>query len=265
MKSYTLSYIIFFFVILFGCIIGAVTNSKMHDFEGKCGMCHVNIPDNNKSIQDLTFNDEIDKLCEGCHSINKRKSHPINIAPKENIPLGAHLNKNGLLTCTTCHDVHKENKTSNRQELSGLLRGHVKGRAFCQLCHMQRTLTGDWRHQTAITYAHSFGKLTQDREGMLLDKYSIECLSCHDGTISKYPRVEVKQGIWQHTGGSLHPIGIDYPDSQDFVYSGSLPDGIRLFDRKIGCLSCHDMYSKENKKLAMNNKKSRLCLACHKK
>lgn len=228
-------------------------------------MCHLTSPDENASAKDLVFKNEIDKLCEKCHSINKQKSHPINMRPKDNIPLKTHLDKNGLFTCTTCHDVHKENKTSNKQELSGLLWGHIKGRAFCRLCHSQETLTGDWRHQTALNYAHSFGKFTPDLEGLILDKYSIECLSCHDGTISKYPQVEVKQGVWQHTGGSQHPIGIDYPNSQDFTYSGALPEEIRLFDGKVGCLSCHEMYSKEYKKLSMSNKKSRLCLACHKK
>jgi len=265
MRNYILYFIIISFIILSCCILWAVTNPKMHDFEGKCEICHVNIPNENSNFRNLTFTDEIDKLCEKCHSINKGKSHPINVLPKKNIPLKAHLDKNGLLTCTTCHDIHKENKTSDRQELSGLLWGHIKRRAFCQLCHNQESFSGDWRHQTALNYAHSSGKFTQDQSGLLLDKFSIECLSCHDGTISQYPQVEVKQGVWQHTGGSLHPIGIDYPNSQEFVYSKTLPESIRLFDGKIGCLSCHEMYSKEDKKLAMNNKKSRLCLACHKK
>lgn len=255
------------FLFLFMCLvtIRAVSNFKVHNFEGKCTMCHVNIPKKDNNMQNLIFVDEIDKLCRKCHTIDKQKSHPIKIKPNKNIPLAAHLDKNGLMTCTTCHDVHKEDKTSNRNELPGLVWGHIRGRAFCFLCHNKEDLGAAWRHQTAIPYAHSSGKLIEADSGSLLDKFSSECLSCHDGTISESPQIEVKQGVWQHGIGLSHPIGIDYPRSEDFTYPESLPKEIRLFNGKLGCLSCHEIYSKENNMLSMDNKKSRLCLACHKK
>lgn len=229
-------------------------------------MCHINTPDKDSRLQDLSFTDEVDKLCARCHTINQQKSHPIKIKPSKDIPLAAHLDKNGLITCTTCHDVHKEDKTSNSSELSGLLWGHITGRAFCGLCHNNETLDVKWRHQTAIPFAHSYGKYVSSGGGGQLDKYSRECLSCHDGTISKFPQVEVQQGVWQHKTGTSHPIGIEYPRSGDFAYPGSLPDEIELFDGKVGCLSCHRIYNnRQHNMLVMNNNKSRLCLTCHKK
>jgi predicted CXXCH cytochrome family protein len=253
------------FIVCF-CIFRAITGSKMHDFEGKCVMCHTTMPDKDTTTRDLLFVDEIDRLCDKCHTINKQKSHPINVRPNKDIPLKAHLDKNGLLTCTSCHDVHKEDKTSIDSELSGLMWGHVKGRAFCALCHNKEALASDWRHQTALPYAHANGKLLQAPAGARLDKFSTECLSCHDGTLSKTPQVEVTQGVWQHgSGQESHPIGVEYPRSGDFQYPESLPGEIRLFDGKVGCLSCHEMYSKENNKLALNNNRSRLCFSCHKK
>jgi len=253
------------FIIFCLCIIWAVSNFKIHDFQGQCLMCHTDIPGKDTKRENLTFRDEIDKLCSRCHAIDKEKSHPINVRPNKDVPLAIHLDKNGRMTCATCHDVHKEDKTSSRPELSGLLWGHVKGKAFCFLCHNKETLDAAWRHETAIPYAHPSGKLTEAAGGSLLDKFSTECLSCHDGTISKSPQVEVRRGVWQHGMGMSHPIGVDYPYSQDFAYPESLPKEIQLFDGRIGCLSCHEIYSKENNLLVMNNKRSRLCLSCHKK
>lgn len=253
---------IFVFIFLFAisclCLIWAISSSKVHDFEGKCTMCHMD-------GQNLTLVDQVDVLCYKCHIMNKEKSHPVNIKPDKAIPLTMHLDKNGQMTCVTCHDVHKEDKTQNKAELSGLLWGHVQGKAFCLLCHNDSKQDATWRHQTAIQYAHPAGKLTETSSGSILDKTSTECLSCHDGTISKFPQVEVRQGVWQHGIGMSHPIGVDYPRSEEFTYAEALPKQIQLFDGKLGCLSCHDIYSKEANMLVMDNRKSKLCLTCHRK
>ncbi len=253
------------FVICSLCIILAISAGKKHDFKGKCPMCHVNTPVEGAAGQELIFADEIDRLCGQCHAINERMSHPIKIRPRKETPLAAHLDRNGEMTCATCHDVHKEDKAPDDPELSGLLWGHVRGRAFCSLCHSEETLGAAWKHQTAIPYAHPYGKLVETSEGSLLDKFSAECLSCHDGTISKAPQVEVRQGVWRHGIGMSHPVGVGYPRSGDFAYPESLPKEVRLFDGKVGCLSCHEIYAEEKDMLVMNNKGSRLCLTCHKK
>ncbi len=265
MKKFILYCGSFLFIILCFCILYALTNTKKHDFESQCAMCHVNIPANETNVADIVFTDEITTLCAKCHPMKSQKSHPVKFKPNRDIPLKAHLDKNGFLTCATCHDIHKENKTSNKAELSGFLWGHMSGRAFCELCHNKETLYAGWKHQTALPYAHSYGKLLQENNGRVLDSLSVECLSCHDGTISQAPQVQVTQGIWQHQIGESHPIGIEYPRSEDFVAPESLPEGVQLFEGKIGCLTCHEMFSQENNKLSMNNTRSRLCLACHKK
>jgi len=263
MKTFLICCVFIIFVFLFLLTIWAISNFKKHNFEGACQTCHANNPEDNKG-QGMVFTDEIERLCVKCHAINQQKSHPINMRPSKDTPLVAHLNKNGFVTCATCHDVHKEDKTSNTSELAGLLWGHTTGRAFCDICHNSEALESKWRHQTAIQYAHPYGKLIQDPDGALLDKYSIECLSCHDGTVSKFPRVEVKKGIWQHGIGDSHPIGIDYPRSNDLTDPESLPKEVRLFNGRVGCLSCHEIYSKERNMLVMNNRGSRLCMTCHK-
>src|SRR3989338_8437389 len=97
-------------------IIRAVSGPKMHNFNGKCLMCHTDTPGKGAKKENLALVNDIDKTCNVCHTIDKEKSHPINARPGKNIPLAAHLDAKGLITCTTCHDVHKEDKTSNRFE-----------------------------------------------------------------------------------------------------------------------------------------------------
>jgi predicted CXXCH cytochrome family protein len=40
---------------------------------------------------------------------------------------------------------------------------------------------------------------------------------------------------------------------------------IRLFDGRLGCGSCHSLYSQQQKKLVMSNQNGKLCIKCHNK
>lgn len=254
-----------FLVGAIGCItfvIAIASNSaKKHDFTGKCQLCHVEIPKSDASYEDMIFvTERIDDLCSNCHKMDKRSSHPTGITPSKQIPLEKYLDKEGRLTCVTCHEVHKEE--------GDLLRGHTQGRSFCFVCHNEELLGVNWRHNLVVTYAHTPGKLAQEQSAGPLDKASIECLGCHDGTISKMAQAEVKGGEFQHGIGLSHPIGIEYPKvsrKNDYIPLDALPEEIQLFDGKISCLSCHNPYTKEKYLLVMDNKRSRLCLACHRK
>jgi predicted CXXCH cytochrome family protein len=67
-----------------------------------------------------------------------------------------------------------------------------------------------------------------------------------------------------------HPVGggttLSDPRRQEqsrLVSVASLDQRIRLFDKAVGCGSCHSVYSKNAQLLVMSNDKSRLCLSCH--
>ncbi|NOX97089.1 MAG: hypothetical protein GXO98_03305 [Nitrospirae bacterium] len=245
-------------------LVRAALNSKMHNFEGKCQICHRGTPAPNAERKDIVLVDESERLCISCHTVDKKMSHPIRVVPSMPVPGEMPLDKQNRLTCITCHDVHKEDKASFRKDqLAGLLRGHVQGRAFCFICHSRDISKSSRRHQTSVSYAHGEGRLIEKKDGSLLDSFSRECLSCHDGTISKMPSVSVREGIWKHGVSLSHPIGVRYPRDGDF--RAYLPKKIRLFDGKVGCLSCHDPYAKERNLLVMSNRRSRLCLSCHNK
>ncbi len=235
-------------------------------------MCHEVIPAVGTPFEQVVLKDEPDRLCAQCHKINERTSHPVNVKPMASIPLGRFLDKQGRLTCLTCHDVHKESRAAGqREETKGFLRGHTQGRSFCFVCHEDDVLGAKWRHNMVVNYAHAPGRLIQEDLGRPLDEYSIECLSCHDGIISKMSTatVVVKSGSFEHGIGLSHPVGVEYPGmgaDDEFQPRESLPEQVRLFNGKVGCLSCHDPYA-QNKKgyLVMGNAKSALCLTCHRK
>ncbi len=238
-----------------------------HDFQGKCQLCHIEVPKPGTPFEDIALTDSPERLCVPCHQINERTSHPVGVSPKTSIPLQRYLDKEGKMTCLTCHDIHKEDDASfSRQELKGFLRGHAQGRSFCFVCHNDDTLGANWRHRLVVTYAHAPGKLTQAQNGSPLDQHSIECLSCHDGTISRETAFSVRSGDFQHGIGLSHPVGVEYPEgslAKDFFPRGSLPEEVPLFNGRVGCLSCHNPYGDQKNLLSKDNIGSSLCLTCH--
>ncbi len=273
MKKIDISQRIIIFALTFSFVLGgiylvrAAWKAKMHDFKGKCQTCHRGTPGGkNSDRKAVLLVNKSDRLCASCHKVNKPMSHPVNVVPTMPIPKGMPLDNQNRITCITCHDVHKEdNQSLDKEQLAGLLWGHVRGRAFCFICHSQDMAISSRGHQTAIAYAHGEGSLREKKDGAFLDSFSRECLTCHDGTISKMSSVGVREGLWKHGIGLSHPVGVRYPREGDFVNRDFLPREIRLFDGKVGCLSCHDPYAKGRNLLVMNNRRSRLCLSCHKK
>lgn len=246
--------------------------AKKHDFTGKCSLCHTQVPGAGASFEQavLTLNNDVDHLCVQCHAMNKGTSHPVDVSPGRTIALQRYLDGNGRLTCITCHDVHKEDHAGDVvPEAAGLLRGHAKGRAFCMTCHDEEILGANWRHTLAVNYAHTpRGKFTQSSGGGLLDEYSVECLSCHDGVISKMGAVDVHSGEFKHGIGLSHPVGVEYPQmsfKNDYVPVSALPPEVPLFQGKIGCLTCHSPYGGKKSFLVEENRRSTLCLTCHRK
>lgn len=89
------------------------------------------------------------------------------------------------------------------------------------------------------------------------------CLVCHDGQIG--PAVHscnVECGF----GGS-HSISKEYPprmQESSYASVGSLQEkGIRLYNGKVGCASCHDLKKTTEYHLVVDNGGSDLCFSCH--
>jgi hypothetical protein len=119
----------------------------------KCEDCHLGEPVLGETdYRDLSFTDDIVTLCHRCHSEESLgRSHPVNIAPPDNmiIPEDLHLDEYLNMTCATCHDPHGEsytklrpadyvspiNRTRDRLYRSYYLRRTNIQNALCYSCH----------------------------------------------------------------------------------------------------------------------------------
>jgi len=104
-----------------------------------CVECHVAIPAEGSSPRketNLRFGGDIVALCSSCHA-KYRHMHPVKIALSpdmkslEDLP----LDRDGKITCITCHDV---------MEGHGVVRKRrMVGRALCLNCHADTDLLAD--------------------------------------------------------------------------------------------------------------------------
>ncbi|MFQ6083922.1 MAG: cytochrome c3 family protein [Candidatus Aminicenantia bacterium] len=257
-------------ITLLSLLIGSISKDYPHTREGECNRCHLNEPDKERDGKKLIFVKDIDNLCQDCHQFSKVTSHPTGLRPSMKIPEDFQLDWMGRLTCSTCHEIHQEKEGNSYPYL---LRRAVAGRAFCISCH--RELPGGKEfsdHRLAVELAHLEPKYYISDNRTPIDSLSMECLSCHDGTIGQVAKnTIVGSGKWQHGSsiGVTHPIGVNYRlayyQNRGLNPPENLNPAIKLFDGKVGCCSCHNPFSKHPNYLVMDNSRGTLCLECHQK
>ncbi len=245
-------------------IVYAVLNNP-HEFSSEeCLLCHVNYEQDPK---DLIM--PVTDICKRCHDrINAKSSHPVNVYPSPAITVPTDLPlRNGVVTCSTCHNIHKES-VNIFGERTYFLRRPYTGRSFCISCHTQGV--SEVSHADTLDTAHIGSRFKVIDPSEPLDEISKECISCHGGVLSRATTFGFGSGVWIHDDPShSHPIGIDYEQSRiDRVDAKLIPIAlvdkrITFFNGTVGCGSCHDVYSPTQMSLVMSNSGSKLCLACH--
>ena len=251
-------FLILVFVSMIFIIIGHAAVQSIHSFpENECANCHA---DYNKNPKSLTA--PITLLCKKCHSdITSMSSHPSDIYPvSTRIPQDLPLHS-GMITCNTCHNIHRERFLTSGEKTYFLRRSKI-GRAFCISCHTVKPEG----HIDTVVAAHSGKKYKVTDQSRTIDPVSMECIGCHDGIQGSNVEHRLGPGIWRHESYS-HPISVDYNSSRmkgKKLKPISMVDRrIRFFNGRIGCGTCHDLYSKIPKKLVMSNDRSKLCFECH--
>lgn len=232
-----------------------------HDFtQRECYRCH-KFPER----RPLILTSSIPRLCRGCHKeIKKATTHPVNMPPRsvevpEEFPL-----RYGLLTCATCHDIHKVPRMMFGKKTFYLRVAADSRKAFCLKCHRESLNPAG---HVAASRSHMVYQYAVYNDDSKLDPLSVHCISCHDNDISA--RIELKQtsGIWEHSGGGDHPVGNNYlaalMKNPQLAPVEDIDRRINLYNYKIGCGTCHSMYSKLPMKLVMNNDRGQLCTSCH--
>lgn len=235
-----------------------------HRFEDQCHACHLGL-----SQPDMLIGD-INVLCGRCHENRTTRSHPSGFRTGRQLP-ERFPTTDGRMVCVTCHFPHPAmGGKDSGPVLAGMnpymLRFEEPGKPFCVQCHTAETIEQGSSHAVSLGLAH---RINPDPDAVkLLDRSSIECLACHDGTVSS--NVEMGGASWSHARGIglSHPVGISYED----VYrepgsrlhpERSLPDELTLVQGRVECVTCHDHYSGLPGLLVLDNTGSRLCLACH--
>ena len=244
------------FLVGIAAVVFAIS-SEPHDFESnECGYCHIDI-----DISPRYINPDVTSGCKICHAeYAKTQSHPTDIYPRVSIPHDMPLTE-GRLTCITCHYVHIDN-TVQRNKNHFFLRRQVRGMVFCSACHP----ISDKKH-IVFQSVHKKGYVERDRSTRI-DRMSLECIECHDSHVADIRDI-LGAGSWNHFKKEYnHPIGASYKDassrkSRAFRPASMLNKEMKLYNGKIGCGTCHNIYSKEKAMLVMNNRGSRLCLECH--
>ncbi len=112
---------------------GAKTESPHARKDRKmCTVCHVSPPAEGSvpaKENNLRFGGDIVALCLSCHE-GYRHLHPVKIAvaPDMKSPEDLPLDKDGKITCITCHDAMEASGVHRRRRLVG--------RALCLNCHV---------------------------------------------------------------------------------------------------------------------------------
>lgn len=251
-------------LLLTAAIIAYAVIENPHDFPGnECQFCHI---DHEKEPRNLRA--PVTDICSECHEqATLKSSHPVDVYPTNtSIPPELPV-RGGMITCSTCHDIHGEGLNVFREK-TYYLRGSSTGRHFCIYCHKQGiSMEG---HTDVIDVAHMGSRFKVTNPYEPLDPISKECISCHGGIVGKAVTFEPGSGVWTHEDAAFsHPVGINYEESREqridsMLKPSSLIDKrINFYEGKIGCGSCHDLYSKGQRTLVMSNKGSRLCTSCH--
>lgn len=251
-------------LLLFGlAMIGSAVNRNPHEFAGRCEECHLVAP---QAGERGIFVQDIDFLCEGCHEVSKKNSHPSEIVPSMKLPDQFPVDWQGRITCTTCHDPHAEDLSEN----PSMLRLRSGGKEFCTLCH-QDLFQDPAKHLAASEIAHtkSWTPPGRDALGRILDEVSIGCISCHEGSVGSVTNFRVAgMETLSYMGPSFsHPIGMDYAEAasrnRELRPLDDLSPMVSLYEGKVGCASCHNPFSHERDMLVFSNRGSALCLECH--
>ena len=100
-----------------------------------------------------------------------------------------------------------------------------------------------------------------------IDRFSYNCISCHDGQLATSYQVRLRGAGLSFDGctGTItnHPIGMDYGSIAVISRALRSGEGVVFIAGRVGCLSCHDPLNPEPRHLARSTAGSGLCLSCH--
>ncbi len=262
---------------------------------GICGTCHLAHGGQEDFLWARELSDTgksgTQHLCLNCHQKNgvarkkiiKDYSHPINIMPSERgiittLPLfdrDGKYSKQGVVTCSTCHDPHHwdSSKTSpdDNYNLEGDSRNsflrlvNSPSSKLCENCHPEQALIEKTDHDlnlTAPTHKNILGQkplesgtcgvchLTHNgkyrtklwaqdfgRGNDLMERMCTRCHSKRGSTPNKYPRI-----AFHPDDIAIHNSGRNVKGRAGYFPLFEAESGKALTYGKISCPSCHNIH-----------------------
>lgn len=205
-----------------------------HRDAAMCSSCHIS---NIGSRGNLRFGQDVSRLCRSCHDGRHatREAHPIGVAPSEtiakNVPSDFPL-ENGMLTCSTCHDVTMQCRVEQPAAWSKrrFLRGAEPSSPleFCFRCHVQENSRPFNAHDQLEA-----GKPKTD-----------SCIWCHAGVpdVNSSSQEGVSRDLHKKTVGvcgSCHPVAKGHPNGGSHM--GSTPS-----DEMISYMAAYELQPRMN-------------------
>jgi hypothetical protein len=108
-----------------------------HDFAAQgleCRSCHKAVVLLRRGSMQKT----IREMCNACHRLAMHSSHPVDIKPSFALPADMPLDEQGLMTCATCHDPHRQYLNALTGEKTLYLRRDGSRKKFCLVCHSKQ-------------------------------------------------------------------------------------------------------------------------------
>lgn len=257
----------------------------LHHFDLPCQTCHIpgNTNGNRKMPQESIWRMSVDInracLSSGCHDYDPVLNHPVGVNVPGSLPESMPLNGFSQITCLTCHTDSESSYTADIDEdPQELMLTVPQGEDLCGSCHMQMSGTlkqqSHWRFSNKAHLGSINPRSALPSQVELsfddIDLESQTCLGCHEEvtvTIPGYNETYTEKAArWSRMKD--HPIGMDYRrvamnQSSEYYYPLFNAERIRFFDGKVGCGSCHSMYSKQAKNVSVDKQNGNLCRQCH--
>jgi predicted CXXCH cytochrome family protein len=244
--------IILIFLLVMKADLNSGASGQGHEFkQNDCILCHIDEKNDPTSLKSA-----VPASCLNCHrNFNVAFSHPTERYPytstviPEDMPL-----MDGKLTCLTCHYVHPRKEIAK----DTFLRRSTTEIFYCATCHNH-----DKREHTALGQAHIINDKSQMKGS--IDIMSKLCIECHEKQLNTRG---TNFSLQSFPSKVKHPLGKSYMKNvsrKKSVYRSEhmLHSNLNLYDGKIGCGTCHNIFSRTRNLLVIDNDGSRLCLECH--
>jgi len=277
----------------------------------ECSMCHLrwvaDFEGEQKREYLLDFTEEkvvaTEMMCYSCHDgsivdsrlrVWETSRHKAGTDPSEaiSIPENFPLDREGRLTCATCHSAHGVDSTTDMGSTIFLREPNINS-SMCRKCHSDKDDgPSHGKHPVNIefdgiptTILESGGKAGKGKGG---EKNLIICETCHTphGSTNNHFLVipNSKEGLTHAMlCESCHTVSPDmksddalrrysHPVAVDIIEEAELPEtwenGEKPFlasGKAVNCRTCHSPHNgtKNNHLLVSKNEKGSLCLTCH--